>query len=145
MKTDSAMTNIDEPRRPNFSGTWIADLGRSKFLGPSPKALTVLIEQNHDSLRQELQLTRTDGTEERVIFQFRTNAGESEAMLNGKPTRNNCRWNKDELVIQTWVQIRNRELHLRDHWMLSPDGTTLSMEHRDDDLAGQLTILKRQT
>jgi hypothetical protein len=36
-----------------------------------------------------------------------------------------------------------REAHFRDFWSLSSDGQTLIMEHRDDDLAGQITFLEK--
>jgi hypothetical protein len=34
-------------------------------------------------------------------------------------------------------------MHFCDYWSLSPNGQTLSMEHRNDDLAGQKTVLER--
>jgi hypothetical protein len=36
-----------------------------------------------------------------------------------------------------------RELRFRDHWFLSNDAQTLTMEHRDDDLAGQISVLEK--
>ena len=35
------------------------------------------------------------------------------------------------------------EMHYKDHSSLSDDGATLTMAHRDDDFAGQTTILHR--
>jgi len=34
----------------------------------------------------------------------------------------------------------DRELHFKNHWSLSDDGQTLTMAHRDDDLAGQIAV-----
>lgn len=36
-----------------------------------------------------------------------------------------------------------RQIHFCDYWSLSSDGRTLTMEHRGDDLAGQITFLDR--
>ena len=36
-----------------------------------------------------------------------------------------------------------REMYFCDCWFLSPDAQTLSIEHRKDDLAGQLTVLDK--
>jgi hypothetical protein len=36
-----------------------------------------------------------------------------------------------------------REFYFKDHWSLSDNGRTLTMAHRDDDLAGQISILEK--
>jgi hypothetical protein len=41
------------------------------------------------------------------------------------------------------MSLGGRELHFRDCWSLSPNGQILTMEHRDDDLAGQIAVLQR--
>ena len=53
------------------------------------------------------------------------------------------RWEGAELIIESWMRAGEREMHFRDCWSRSPDAQRLTMEHRDDDLAGQLTILDR--
>jgi hypothetical protein len=40
------------------------------------------------------------------------------------------------------VKIEHR---VKDHWSLSDDGRTLTMAHRDDDLAGQVAVLERRS
>jgi hypothetical protein len=57
--------------------------------------------------------------------------------------RGSARWEGDELIIESWIRLGTREMHFCDCWSLSSDGRTLTMEHRNDDLAGQLTILDR--
>jgi hypothetical protein len=59
------------------------------------------------------------------------------------PLRGTARWIGDELLIELFTHAADREMHLCDYWSVSPDGETLTMEHRDDDLAGQITILHR--
>jgi len=127
----------------NFSGTWQADLSRSKLLGPSPKAFVVKIEHAGPLLRQEMVVTRHDGNEDRTVFLCNTDGQPDGVSLNGRMIRGTAGWENDELVIESWIQAGPRELHFRDHWSQSPDGQTLTMEHRDDDLAGQITILKK--
>jgi hypothetical protein len=46
-------------------------------------------------------------------------------------------------VIESWISVGGRNCHFRDHWSLSPGGQILTMEHRDDDLAGQMTVLEK--
>lgn len=126
----------------NFTGDWTAELDESRILGATPKAIAVKIEQSGDELRQELIVTRPDRSEERVVFTCRIN-GESETSLNGRSVRIRTKWQEQELIIESWMQSGEHETYFCDCWSLSSDGQTLSMEHRNDALAGQLTILKR--
>jgi hypothetical protein len=46
-------------------------------------------------------------------------------------------------LIESWMNVGGRDVHFRDYWFLSSDGRTLTMEHRDDDLRGQITLFER--
>ena len=127
----------------NFTGTWNANLSKSRFLGPSPKTLSVKIEHSDPELQEEILVTNGDGSEERVVFKCWTDGEQDGSLLNGVAVRGGGRWDGEELVIESRIQFGTREMHFCDCWSLSPDGQTLSMEHREDDLAGQLTILDR--
>lgn len=126
-----------------FSGTWNADLSKSHFLGAQPRSVAVRIEQLEQRLSSEILVTKLDGAEERVAFECATDGVEGKSLLNGKAIRGNARWEGCELVIESWMKTPTREMHFCDHWSLSSDGQTLTMEHRDDDLARQLTILSK--
>jgi hypothetical protein len=127
----------------SFTGTWIADLSKSRFLGPMPKAVTIRIEHSDPELREEVLATRSDGGEERLLFHCSTNGGPDKCLLNGKPIRGTAQWQGDELVIESWMQFGTKEMHFCDYWPLGADGRTLTMEHRKGDLAGQMTVLER--
>jgi len=127
----------------DFTGSWQANLRKSRFLGPLPKALLVKIEQSHPALREELVVTRQDGSEDRAVFTCWINGEQNRNLLNGSAVRGNATWEGEELVIESWVQVGAREMHFRDCWALSSDRQILTMEHRNDDLAGQVTILDR--
>jgi hypothetical protein len=127
----------------NFTGIWKANLSRSRFLGAQSAAVTAKIEHSDPELRAEMVVTKADGGEERVVFQCWTNGEQDKSLLNGRAVRGNARWEGEELVIESWMQMGTRELHFCDYWSLSRDDQTLSMEHRNDDLAGQLTVLDR--
>jgi hypothetical protein len=127
----------------NLTGTWNANLSKSRFLGPLPTAITVKIEHSDPELREEILVTKVDGSEERVVFECWTNSEQGKSLLNSSAVRGNARWEGEELVIESWMQFGAREMHFCDYWALSPDGQTLSMEHSKDDLAGQRTVLDR--
>jgi hypothetical protein len=127
----------------DFAGTWKANLEKSKFLGPPPKALTMKIDQSQTDLRQEIVVTRPDGKQDRMTFECSLKGEQKRNSLNGNPIRGSATWQSNELLIESWLKAGERELHFRDHWSLSDDRKTLVMEHREDDLAGQRTVLER--
>ena len=126
----------------NCTGIWKANLRKSKFIGPPPDAISINIEQSERELREEVVVTKLDVSRERLLFECHIN-GQQDGNLNGTPVRGGARWDGEELVIETWIQFGAREMHFCDYWSLSSDGQTLIMQHRNDDLAGQLTILDR--
>ena len=127
----------------DFTGSWQADIPKSRFIGPQPSALRIEIELRDRQLRQELIVTRADGGEDRGVFVCSTTGDGGTSLLNGNPIRSAAKWNCDELVIETWVKLGEREVYFCDCWSLSPDGRTLVMEHRNDALAGQRVVLER--
>jgi len=127
----------------DFTGSWKADLSRSKLLGVQPKAMTVDIAHSEPELRQEIVVTREDGSDERITFRCRTNGEPHQCRFNGNEVRGSAHWQGEQLVIEMWMQHGEREFYLWDCWSLSADGQTLTMEHRNDALAGQIAVLRR--
>jgi hypothetical protein len=127
----------------NLSGSWTADFGQSQLRGPAPAAVNVRIEHSHDRLREEITATLPDGTERRSVLECHIGGVQAMVSLAGRPVRGGVKWEGQELVIELWVDAGNRELHLCDYWSLSPDGRVLTMEHRNDDLAGQKTVFRK--
>ena len=127
----------------DFTGRWKADLSQSKLLGPSPKAMTMAIAHTEPELRQEIIVTKEDGSEQHVTFKCVTNGEAGQCEFNGKSVRGMAHWEGEELVIELWVQNSGREFYLCDCWSLSADGQVLTMQHRNDALAGQVAVLRR--
>jgi hypothetical protein len=127
----------------DFTGIWKANIEKSKFLAPPPKALSMKIDQSQTELHQEVVVTRPDAKADRMTFNCSI-SGENKSSLNGQTIRGSATWQGNELLIESWLNAGERELHFRDFWSLSDDRKTLIMEHRDDDLAGQRTVLERE-
>jgi hypothetical protein len=127
----------------NFTGIWTANLPKSRFPGPPPEAVSVRIEQSGLELQAEMIVTKLDRSQDRVVFKCWINGGRDKVLVNENPVRGGARWEGEELVIEWWVQFATREMHFCDCWSLSSGGRTMTMEHRNDDLAGQSTILER--
>ena len=108
----------------DFSGVWKANLEKSNILSARPKAMMVKIAYSDPALLVEMVITQMN-------------------LVGTLQVRSRSRWVGTELLIESWMNFGGREGHFRDYWSLSPDGGTLRMEHRDDDLAGQITVLER--
>jgi hypothetical protein len=127
----------------DLSGLWRADLERSKLLGLAPKALSAKINHSDPALDVEMLITKADGSEDRLRFGGLTTDEEVTNQVSGAQMRSRLRWVGTELLIESWMKLGGREAHFCDYWSLSGDGLALTMEHRDDDLAGQITLFER--
>jgi hypothetical protein len=127
----------------DFTGVWKADLSQSKLLGAAPKAMIMTIAYSEPDLRQEIVVTRPDGGEQRLTFQCQTSGEPDQCLLDGQPVRGTARWEGEELIIEIWLLHGTQEVYLCDCWSLSPNRQTLTMEHRNDALAGQITVLEK--
>jgi hypothetical protein len=128
---------------PNFSGTWKANIEKSKLLGPAPRAMVIRIEHADTELVEEIVTTKVDGSEDRIVFRCLTTGDEVTNSVHGTQLRSRSHWTQEVLVIESWISMGGRNCYFRDHWSLSPDGQILTMEHHDDDLAGQMTVLEK--
>jgi hypothetical protein len=127
----------------NLTGIWKADLEKSKLAGPPPKSIAVKIHHEDPNLLVAMMITMPDGLEHKIEFKGPTNGAEVVNLVSGQQWRSWIQWVGDELMIESWVEVGERKLHFRDFWFLSKDGQSLTMEHRDDDLRGQITFLDR--
>ena len=126
---------------PDFTGIWKADLTKSRLLGPSPAAIQVKIDHRDPVLFAEMLITAANGGQHRIEFAGRTTGEPADNLVLGAAWRSQLAWAGSELLIKSQVSQNNRKFHFRDFWSLSSDGETLTMTHRDDDLAGQVTVL----
>ena len=129
--------------KPDISGLWRANLANSTILGPIPRAMSATIYHAEPELRVEMVLTRPDETVVRMTSRFLTTGEEVSNPIYGTPMRSRSQWVERELLIESRFTLKGKEWHTRDFWSLSEDGQTLIMEHRDDDLAGQIARLER--
>ena len=125
--------------RSNFSGLWQANLGRTRISGPPPSKIMVKITHGEDVLTQEVVITRQNGEQNRQVLSYSMTDPESTTELRGVPLRTRVRWNSPEMLIESTYGGNV----FRDYWSLSDDGQILTMEHRDDAIAGQVTVLER--
>ena len=123
---------------------WELNLERSILRGSGPKRIAMEIEHREPRLVQKIHLTNADSAEKRMTFAYETGA-ETTNSVGEAPARSSACWEGEELVIESRVMTPCREVHFRDHWSVSDDGRTLTMAHRDDDLAGQISVLEKRS
>jgi hypothetical protein len=100
------------------------------------------LEHRDPTLIQQILLIDANDAEQRNVFTCRIGAEVSNSFA-GVALRSSAQWNESELVIESRMNTGDREFYFKDHWSLSKDGRTLTMAHRDDDLAGQISILEK--
>jgi hypothetical protein len=138
-----AVSISSSSERPNFSGIWHANLEKSTLRGRPVKELLVKIEHEEPKIVQKILVSYANGDEESLAFAFETTGEECTNPIGGATARIRAHWEGMELVIESGIKAGERELRFQDHWFLSKDSQTLTMEHRDDDLAGQISVLEK--
>jgi hypothetical protein len=126
----------------NFTGIWKLNLKTSILRGPPPEQMLVEIEHREPTLIQHIVLADAEGRERRLSVMYEVGA-KTTNLINGATASSSARWQGAELVIETWMNVSDREVYFQDHWSLSDDGRTLSMVHRDDALVGQISLFER--
>jgi hypothetical protein len=130
--------------QPNFTGIWKMNCEKSTMRGPVPKQILMKIEHREPALIQQILLTDAKGMEHRRTFTCQIGA-ETPSSIGGATLRSRARWQGTELVIESRMTTPDRESYFKDHWSLSNGGETLTMAHRDDDLAGQVSVLEKSS
>lgn len=128
--------------QPNFTGIWEMKPEGSTFLGAAPQRIVMKIEHREPAVMQQMRSMHADGTQYRAMFRYEVDA-ERNNRIGEAEVRTRARWEGVELVIESRMTTVGTEICYRDYWSLSEDGRTLTMAHRDDDLAGQTVVLER--
>jgi hypothetical protein len=135
---------VSSGSRPNFTGVWKLNSEKSTMRGAVPKQILVKIEHREPTLIQQILFTDANGTEQRQTFTCQIGS-ETPNSIGGATLWSCARWQGMELVIESRMRTPDRESYFKDHWSLSDDGRTLTMAHRDDDLAGQVSVLEKSS
>jgi hypothetical protein len=104
----------------------------------------VKIEHREPKIFLQVRFTDASGGEQRMTFTFEAGAETTNSVV-AATARTHARWGGMELVIGSWIKTSGREVHFKDRWSLSTDGRTLTMADRDDDLAGQISVLEKSS
>lgn len=128
---------------PNFSGVWELDLEKSQLRTAVPQRITVRIEHDANTIRQVVLVVSASGQEQTDSFTFSTTGNASPVNFGGNAGETSARWQGSTLIVESTLAVGDRELHFRDYWSLSEGGAVLTMAHPDDELSGQVSVLRR--
>jgi hypothetical protein len=129
--------------KPDLTGFWELNLAKSKLIGPQPARVLLKLNHHDPELIDAMISEYPDGHSVLDVFEVTTTGEECVNTICGVRLISSAVWQGDELLIESSAQVGERKLHFRDFWSLAEGGATLRMEHRDDDLAGQLAIFER--
>jgi hypothetical protein len=127
--------------RPNFTGVWQVNFEKSKMRGPAPKRILMKIDHREPMLIQQILFTSEAGTQQ-LAFTYITGT-ETENLIGKATAQTRAEWDETELVIESRMNAPDHQIYFKDHWSLSDAGAILTMAHRDDDLAGQISVLEK--
>ncbi|HJZ75640.1 MAG TPA: hypothetical protein VKE51_28095 [Vicinamibacterales bacterium] len=128
---------------PDFSGVWELNLENSHLKGPVPRRIAVTIQHEGNSVHQLVLVVSASGDEQRNELTFQTTGIATPVVFGNHVGETSAHWQGSTLIVETRLTAGGRELHFRDHWSLSRDGTVLTMAHPDDEFAGQVSVLER--
>jgi hypothetical protein len=125
----SARPNAQQPKPaslPNFSGTWKANIEKSSFgPAPVPKSMVYKIEHREPSVKLTSTRVEEEG-EDTVTLTLTTDGKESSNMVHGAAVKSKLKWEGPALLIDSETTIDGNTFGLKDKWLLSDDGKTLT-------------------
>ena len=127
----------------DFTGTWRADLAASRLRGPAPSEIAAEVIHADPELRVVMTIRTPNAAESRIAFDVCAIGGTRRNTILGAEWVSSSRWVGTELLIESEVSHAGRQMHFCDYWSISDDGRRLTMEHREDDLHGQITVFNR--
>jgi len=123
----SASALAQEAPRPDFSGTWMLDKGKSTLQAPAPDTSILYID--HSDPR--LLLTRAhvvDGVADLFNILVLADGKDDVKTWRGQKEVNRCVWEGDRLVLESRERRDRKESLTVMKFSLSPDGRTLTVE-----------------
>jgi hypothetical protein len=113
------------------------------MLGPPFIRMLAKIDHHEPTLIQTVVVIDANGARRQLKWEFVTSGEDSVNGVGAGQMRTRASWEGEELLIESWLAVGEHTSHFRDYRLLSNSGETMTMEHRNDDLAGQIAVLER--
>lgn len=114
--------------RPNLSGTWKVNISKSDFgHGPAPDARTDKIVHEDPNLKDTITQSNQQG-EITYDMNYFTDGKETTNTIRKNEFKSVAHWEGDQLSIESKGSFGGVATTLKDHWSLSQDGKTLTLQ-----------------
>lgn len=113
--------------KPNFSGEWKMNSGKSNFAPlPAPDKMVRIISQHGSHLKIK---TTQFGQQREIVTElaYTTDGAICKNAIRGQEFTGTAVWDGDTLVIESKREAQGLEIVQRESWSLSPDGQTLTI------------------
>ena len=112
--------------KPNFSGTWKLDVSKSDFgVLPPPNSETDVIEHNDPVLKVITSRDAQEGKQDYTL-NLTTDGKESTNDAGGLTLHSILNWEGSNLVENIKLKYQDNDVTVKDVWLLSDDGRTLT-------------------
>ncbi len=123
--------------KPDFSGTWKLNIAKSNFGAlPAPDSATLKIEHNDPAFKM-ISVTVTSSGERSYELAFTTDGKECTNWVGNVEVKSVLRWEGTTLVMEH--KAAGGEVTLKDQWVLSEDGKTLTLTRHWSGSQGETT------
>ena len=133
--------------KPNFSGTWKLNTGKSDFGAmPAPDTRADKITHEDPDLKDSFTQSGQMG-EVTAEMKYSTDGKETTNSVRGNQIKSTAKWEGDELAIAGKTSFNGADVTLNDRWSLSADGKTLTIQRHVNSPMGetdQKIVLEKQ-
>jgi len=112
--------------KPNFSGTWKLDVSKSDFgVLPPDNSRTYVIDHSDPVLKIAVSVDGAQGKQD-FTMNFTTDGKEATNNAGGLELKSILTWESSTLVDNTKLKYQDQDVTVKEIWLLSDDGKTLT-------------------
>lgn len=127
MLLTAAIGVVQAQAKPNFTGTWKMNVGKSEFGSmPAPDSRTDKIGHEDPSLKDNVTQSGQQGDMTSDLT-YSTDGKQTTNTIRGNEFKSTAKWDGDELVIENKGAFNGQDVTLSDRWSLSADGKTITI------------------
>jgi hypothetical protein len=119
-------TSMLAQSKPNYSGTWKLNVSKSSFDPlPTPDSRTDVIVHNDPTIKINVDQKGGQG-DMAATLNYTTDGKEATNQMGPREVKSTLNWEGSNLVINSKLTFNDAEIGIKNVWILSDDGKTLS-------------------
>lgn len=124
--------------KPNFSGTWKLDIAKSDFgILPPDNSRTYVIDHSDPVLKIAVSADTAQGKQD-FTLSFTTDGKEVTNNAGGLELKSILTWESSTLVDNTKLKYQDQDVAIKEIWLLSDDGKTLTQNAHYTSTMGEM-------